>query len=491
MIHWLNRRYAAYCFAAVILIATTYIVMGHRQKEKDAADVTSQAPVAVDLAQASIHPMDTVVNAQGTLISAQGKSARIAAVSSGRLLAVRAREGDRVVAGEVVAILDGSIQQAQARSAESAFRASRVQADQANQVVRSTALEHATAVKVARLELQVSETELRKLRRGARPQEIAQGVQGVNQSQATYERAATESDRIKFLYEKGIVAKRQLDDAQTALSVAKSALETAKAQVSLLREGAHPDDLHAAELRVETARANLQQAERGSLSVLEKQKEAQAAMESVNQKNADLSAARTAASYSELRSPISGIVTRRLLNPGDMADTSTPVLEIADIKSLNISAAVPADEGSSIRVGMPVRVSVSGPSASSILGRVLDTGQIDPQSGLLSVRISVPNPGGILKVGAFANAAIVVRTNPHAVVVPKEAVISRDGKSIVFIAGADGVAHQKEVETGVEESGLIEITSGVRPGESVIRLGEYELTDGTKICPGHHSGAAE
>lgn len=486
-----KRRYAAYGLAVVILACTAYIIVGHRKSEKDSADAPSQAPVVVDVAPVSIHPMDTIVSAQGTLTSAQGKSARIAVVSSCRLLTVRVREGDHVAAGEVVATVDGSIQQAQARGAESAFRASKIQADQAAQAVHTTALDHETSVKVARLELKVAETELRKLRRGPRPQEVAQGEQSVNQAKATHDRAVTELERVKYLHEKGIVAKRQLDDAQTAVSVAKSALETAKAQVSLLREGAHPDDVHTAELRVETARATLQQAERGALNIAEKQKEAEAAKESMNQKNADLSAAMTAASYSELRSPVSGVVTRRTLNPGDMADPSTPVLEIADLKSLNLSASVPADQGSAIRGGMPVRLTVSGLSAGSIVGRVLDVGQIDPQSGLLAVRISMPNPGGILRVGAFATAEIIVRTNPGAVVVPKETVISRDGKSIVFVAGSDGIAHQREVKAGVEENGLVEIESGLQAGENVIRLGQYELTDGTKISPAHHTGKAE
>jgi RND family efflux transporter MFP subunit len=425
--------------------------------------------------------MDTVVSAQGTLIPAQGASARVAVVTPGRLLNVRVREGDHVSAGQVVAVIESAVQQAQATSAAAALRASRLQAEQAKQEVGATRTEHENAVKVARLDLQTAETELVKLKKGARPQEIAQADQAVNQAQATYERAVTELERVKSLYDEGIMARRQLDDAKTALAVAKSALETARQQADLVREGARREDIHSAELRVETARANLDQARHSIIEVSQKQREAQAAVESVNQKVADLTAAETAAGYAELRAPVSGIVTRRAMNPGDSADPSTPILEIADTRALDMSAGIPADEGNTIRTGMTAQVSVSGTPTHWTPATVINVGQIDPQSGLLTVRISIPNPQGTLKVGAFATANIIVRTNRSAVGVPKEAIVSKDGKPCVLVVGKDGKAHQRKVTTGVTTETLTQIITGIAPGDRVIRLGQYELTDGMKV----------
>jgi membrane fusion protein (multidrug efflux system) len=107
---------------------------------------------------------------------------------------------------------------------------------------------------------------------------------------------------------------------------------------------------------------------------------------------------------------------------------------------------------------------------------------VDPQTNLLSVRIVVANPNGMLKAGEFATARIVVRMDPRAVVVPKQAVVTQEQKQVVFTV-KDGVAHRREVATGVEEGDLVEITRGLSAGEKVIRLGQYELSDGAKVKP--------
>lgn len=471
---------AKWVAAAVVVVAIIYFAVGRGQGKPDASDSAAPAPVAVDVATAVIRPMDTIVSAQGTLVPCQGASAKIAAVSAGRLISVRVKEGEQVTAGQVVAILDNLVPNAQSASAVSALRVARIQAEQAKLQVEAAASDHTNAMRVAQLELQSAETELRKLRRGARPQEMAQADLAVSQAQATYSRTETELERVEFLFRKGIVAKRQLEDTTTALAVAKSAVETAKQQADLVRAGAREEDLKSAELRVETAKANLEQAKRGSLEVAAKKREALAAVESVSQKAADLAAARTTAGYAMLRAPIDGVVVHRLLNPGDMADPASPVLEIASLDKLDLSASVPADEGSVLRPGMQVRVSTTSSSGKTAAGRVLDVGQVDPQSGLLSVRVTVPNPGN-LKAGAFATADIIVRTTPHAVVVPRQSVITRGGSQVAFIVGTDGTAHERAVTTGVESPGVIQVRRGIAPGERVIRMGQYELPDGAKV----------
>ena len=184
-----------------------------------------------------------------------------------------------------------------------------------------------------------------------------------------------------------------MDDAKTALAVADSGLESAKQQASLTRAGARAEDLHAAQLRVKTAKAALRQAENGGLQVQAKRREAQAAVESIHQRRADLVAAQTTAGYAVLRSPISGIVTKRAMNPGDVADPSTPVVEVANSGSLDLSASIPDEEGDEVRCGMPVRLHLPGDPHSFFAGRVLNVGQVDQQTGLLSVRITVSDAG--------------------------------------------------------------------------------------------------
>lgn len=500
--------------AAVLLT----VLAGCGKSAAPAADEGDKKPddVTVQTAVAQTRSMETTVIAVGTLSPGQGASARVASPVSGRLSAVNVREGDRVAAGQVIAVVDNRPQLSAARSAEAASAASDLMAKESVLAVRAAAADQENSVQSARLALQsatldrdngitqaqttllAAQTDLQKTRAGARPQEIAQADQAVRQAEAADERAVTERDRVQFLFDKGIDSRRQLDDARTALTVATSALESARQQAGLLKAGARAEDLRAAELRVQQAReglaqarssgeakvaqaaALLRQARQSALQVAVKQQDALVQRQNALQKHADMASAQAAAAYAQIRAPFAGIVTRRALNPGDMADTTIPVVEIADARALNLIANLPADEGRAVRPGMAARVTIEG-DGHAYGGSVLSVGQIEPQTNLLAVRLTVANPTGALKSGAFATAAIVLRSDPRAVVVPKQAILTKDGRSVVFTAGADNVAHLKEVKVGPEQNGLVQIVSGVASGERVVQLGQYELTDSMKI----------
>lgn len=482
-----HAKVIAGCVIAAVLVFLAVHLLMARGGGSEPADAKPK-PVLVDISTARISSVDTVVSAQGTLVPSQGFCARVAAPIGGRLTAVRVREGDRVKAGQVLAVVDTRVQTAQAQSAASALRVSELQAKQAKLSAEAAAVDHSSSVEVARLELESAQTELMKLKNGARPQEIAQSEESAKQALATRDRASTEVERTQLLFEKGIAPKRQLEDSKTALSLAESALMSAKQQLSLVREGARPEEIRSAELKVKSARAALAQAEHGALQVAAKRQESEAANVSIRQKQADFAAAAATVGSNVLRSPIAGIVTRRSLNPGDVADPATPVVEICDSHALDLSANIPAEDGMSVRTGMPVRVSATTAPGKTFAGQVTSVGQVDPQSGLLTLRITVNNPGGVLKVGAFANADIVIRSNPRAVVVPKEAIVTREDRSAVFVVSKDNTAHERKVSVGVEQDSVVEITKGIAPGDRVICLGQYELTDGAEVKPSRGEG---
>lgn len=513
--------------ALLVIVALAGGVLFSRQRTRPAAkadepagaSAEAPAPVSVQMATAEHRTVEATLSAQGTLAPAQGASAKVAPAVAGKLSEVRVREGERVAAGQVVAVIENQPQQQQARSAESALAASQAQARQSEIAADAAATDQANAVRAAKLAvdsartdrdnavqqaktaLAAAETDLRKTRAGARPQEVAQAEQAVAQAKATRDRAETELQRQQFLFEKGISAKRQVEDARTALSVADAGLETARQQVSLLKAGARTEDVQAAELRVQQAQeavaqaktsgdaklrlaqAALTQAEQGALQVAARRQDAVAAHEVIFQKQADLGAARATAGYAVVRAPISGLVTRRAQNPGDMADPSAAIVEIANTGSLDLLANLPADAAAQLRPGMIALVTTEQSHGFPSTGRVASVGQVDPQTNLLGVRISVVNSAGKLKIGTFATAQITVRTDANAVVVPKEAVLAKESGSVVFIVGPDNVAHERKVSTGVEQGGVVEILSGVNAGARVVKLGNYELSDGAKVQP--------
>ncbi|MCW3094665.1 MAG: family efflux transporter, subunit [Chthonomonadaceae bacterium] len=481
------------------------------------ADAASTEPTVVECAMATTRSMETVIAAQGTLAPGQGAVARVAPSTPGRLLSVRVREGDRVTAGQVVATLDNRPQQAQAQSARAALSVSRAQSQEAQMAARAAATDQGNSVKVAHLAvdaarldranavqqaqnaLLAAQTDLRKTQAGARPQEIAQADQAVRQAQSTHDRAAIELQRSQKLLSIGVAATRQVDDAQTALDIANSTLESAKQAAALVKAGARAEDLQAAQLRVDGAQELLRQAQKsgdakvqqaqaaltqaqesvGQVAV--KQQDARAFAQTVAQKQADLAAAQSSANYAEVHAPLSGIVTRRALNPGDMADVTNPIVEISDVRSLNLIANLSAADGTKLRAGMPARITSPDIPGKTFPGSVLSVGQVDPQTNLLAVRIVVYNAGSSLRVGGYALSEVVLKTDPHAVVVPKQAVLAHDGKSVVFVVGKDDVAHQTEVTLGPERNGFVEVTEGLKPDTRIVNLGGYELADGAKV----------
>lgn len=502
---------------AIIALATILPVCGCGKKgDAEATAETAAGPVAVETAIAVERPMEVTVEAPGTLTTGQGRSARVAPVTVGRVAEVFVKEGDSVSQGQALVALDARPAQAAAQGAAAAYAASDAQAREASTAASAAAMDQKSALHLAenaldaaRLErdasiqqatssLDQAETDLKKTRTGPRAQEVAQADQAVRQAKSTRDRAATELDRATLLHGKGIVPRRQLEDANTALEVADAGLETAKQQAAMAHEGSRPEDVRAAELRltaakdalaaarsggdakVRQAEIALRQAKESALQVTVKRQEATAMRATAAQKKHDLAAAQAAAGYTVLRSPIAGFVVRRAVNPGDMADPATPAIEVANTRSLDILANLPAEEGASVRPGMAAHVG-------TVDGRVISVGQVDPQTNLMPLRISVANAGGSLKAGAFAVAHIVLKTDHRAIVVPKQAVVTREGKALLFTIG-DGLAQQREVTVGAERDGMLEIVKGLKRGETVIRLGQYELTDGAKVKP---AGAKE
>jgi RND family efflux transporter MFP subunit len=164
-----------------------------------------------------------------------------------------------------------------------------------------------------------------------------------------------------------------------------------------------------------------------------------------------------------------------------MADPATPVVEITNIGQLNLVANLPGDEGVKIRPGMTARVSAVDLPDRVFAGRVLNAGQVDPQTNLMAVRIAVANPGRLLRVGSFARASVILRTYQRALLIPKSAIILRNGRPVVFVEGPDHIAHQRAVSVGIEQGTAAQVLDGVKSGEKVICLGQYELADGARV----------
>jgi len=187
-------------------------------------------------------------------------------------------------------------------------------------------------------------------------------------------------------------------------------------------------------------------------------------------------------SYSEIRSPIDGVVTDRPLFQGELATANQPLLTVMDTSKLIAKAHIAQDEAVELKVGDAAELSFEGLN-DPIKGRVmLISPALDPGSTTVEVWIEAIKPGAALKPGMNVSIEAVAKSVENALVVPASAVYKNpETGDYVLLAGSDGKAHLVKVKVGIRSKELAEIQSGLKEGDSVITVGGYALPDGTKI----------
>jgi membrane fusion protein (multidrug efflux system) len=212
-----------------------------------------------------------------------------------------------------------------------------------------------------------------------------------------------------------------------------------------------------------------------------------AAVSGVKTNKAAVSLALVQATRGEVVASMDAVVSHLYAAVGEPMDGSgKPILEIAQVDLLELQGGAPPSRAARVAPGQAADVVVSG------IGRIEPglvhavSPAVDPASGLVRVRVQVPNAEGHLKVGVAAEARVVLRLIPDAVRVPLGALIptgpgSMEPSVSVNVLTPDGHARRQKVEVGVRDTLYAEILSGLAPGERVILGGSYSLPDGTAV----------
>jgi RND family efflux transporter MFP subunit len=190
-------------------------------------------------------------------------------------------------------------------------------------------------------------------------------------------------------------------------------------------------------------------------------------------------------SYSEIRSPINGVVTDRPLFAGETAAAGTAVITVMDTSSLLAKTHLGQSLAQRLRVGQDASVQVPG-MADPVAAKIsLISPALDPGSTTVEVWLKIANKSGALKVGTPVEVSITGRTEAKAWKVPASAILTaQDGSKSVMVAGTDGVAHRKPVTQGITDAEDVQITGGLAPSDLVITGGAYGLEDGVKVKVG-------
>lgn len=184
-----------------------------------------------------------------------------------------------------------------------------------------------------------------------------------------------------------------------------------------------------------------------------------------------------------VRAPISGIVAKRMVQPGEKVSPDEPLLSLVDLTLLELEAAAPASEVPAIKVGQAVRFTVDGFGNRAFTGTVERINPVaEAGSRSLLVYLAVPNADGSLKGGMFAKGSLELDVNAAAPVVPLSAVRSESGLPFVLVV-KDGQLVQRPVTLGLksEQQGLVQVSQGLAPGEQVLAASSALLQAGMRV----------
>ena len=281
----------------------------------------------------------------------------------------------------------------------------------------------------------------------------------------------------------------EIQKAQGDTQAAKVALEAEQklydSRQDLYKQGALPrKDLDQAAVALTQARNQYELAQRhlDALMAVSKQQELKSAAGQLQSAKGKFLGAQAQLGYSEIRSPISGVVTDRPLYPGEMAAAGTPLITVMDTSSVIARAHIPQDQAALLKLGNKATIIVPGEEEPIEAKVTVISPALDPNSTTVEVWVKANNPKGRLRPGTSVKISMLARSVPDSLVIPPVAVLAApDGSSYVMIAGSDNKAHQKTVKTGIRQGDQVQILDGLAEGDRVITSGAYGLPDNTKI----------
>ena len=178
----------------------------------------------------------------------------------------------------------------------------------------------------------------------------------------------------------------------------------------------------------------------------------------------------------DLRSPISGVISERHVASGQHVDAGTHAFTVVNPETLWFVGRVPARHTTEAGDVRSAWFTVEGTTQVHTARRVVSVGTvIDPDSRTLPVRLEVPNPDRILKVGMFADGRLQVGDPVSGIAVPAEAVLEEDGLAVVY-AKVGGEAFQRRVvQLGPSDGSWTIVSAGIESGEQVVTTGAYQV----------------
>ena len=351
------------------------LACGGKTADEEEAKPPEVPTIVADTAKVTRQAIVDELMVRGTIAALPNEDVKVSALVAGRVNSVTVAEGDTVRAGQVIAELDRRPLDDQRR----------------------------------------------------------QSVAALEQAKAQRENARLNLQRNQQLFDRGIAAGKEVEDAKTQLATAEAAVEQATAA------------LNTADRQIERAL---------------------------------------------IRSPISGQVVKHMVSVGEQVDgtAAQPICEIANLDRVELAANVPARYLSRVKVGQLATVSSDAYADHPFRGTVLAIAPaVDTATNAALVRIRITNANRLLKVGMFAEARVQLAEHGNALAVPSSALVRDDRGAAVYVVIGE-TAQRTPVTVGIEKPDAVEILSGVEDGQTVLTSSVHGLGEKAKLARPDKSG---
>ena len=305
--------------------------------------------------------------------------------------------------------------------------------------------------------------------------EIRARVQAFLEAQHFEEGTIVKKDQVLFTLDKREYETKLLQ-AKADLDVAKAKLGKAEADERRLkplaeRQAVPQQDYDNAVASVNVARATVESARAG------------------------VAEAELNLSFTTIRSPITGLIGKRLVSPGNLVGKGEATL-LDTVSSVDpIRVAVTVSEAEYLRIktqqktgrmaiNTPLELILGDNTLYPSKGKVVVVDRaVDLKTGTLSVVAEFPNPNAVIRPGQFGRVRAPIDTIENAILIPKRAVQEVQGMKTVLVVGADDVVALRTIKPGETVGSLVIVAEGVKPGERVIVEGVQKARPGSKVAP--------
>jgi len=422
------RRYRVGVVAAILLVTTGgFALFWTRTQQARGATRTRPDPL-VSIVSPQRRDIEVTLSFTADIIPI--RQAAIFSKVSGYIRKIYVERGDLVKEGQLLVEIDDLELKASAEQA----RAAQGSAEAGLEVARST------------LEGQKANLESQRA--------------NLAKARAVAANDTRQAERMKTLFEKGMVAAVEWDNARTNADSSKASTEAAEAQLRL------------AEVQITT-----------------QQSQVRLAQAQVETYRAALSLAQTNLSNTRLLAPFPGYIAQRNLDQGaavsaqssGTTNTSVGILLVQDISSVKVQIEVPERDIARVSVGAPVRVTADpykGEVFAGSIARVVHS--LDPRSRTMGIEVEIPNPHAQLKPGMFARVEAVVEMRTAVLTVPLETLRVGEGPPIVMLVRNNAV-EAVQVQLGAADQKGIEIVKGVGDRDQVVLQGKDLVRAGQKV----------